>query len=116
MSATPRIEICIDCHDIDVVKPFWVAALDYAPDPRDVRGIVDPTGKGPLVWFQVVPEPKTVKDRIHLDLFTSTTRLRRPRSERDVLVAIGARAVSGHRDFWLMGDPEGNEFCLCWRA
>ena len=66
--------------------------------------IEDPTGVGPAIWVNPVPEPKTVKNRVHLDVD----------GDRDALVAAGATllrvrdAVIG----WdVLADPEGNEFC-----
>jgi 4a-hydroxytetrahydrobiopterin dehydratase len=109
-----RVEICIDCVDIDRVRPFWMAVLDYEPDPHDARGVVDPAGVRPSLWFQVVPEVKTVKNRVHLDPYFGDQDAAELR--RDKLVALGGTAVARHHDFWLMRDPEGNEFCLCWPA
>lgn len=112
MSPVHHVEICIDCGDKEALIPFWLQALGYVRDDSDPRGIVDPGGVQPTVWFQEVPEPKTVKDRIHLDLhFTDRASAE---ARRDDLVAAGGRAVAVFEDFWLMNDPEGNEFCLCW--
>lgn len=107
-----RIEICIDCADPAALIPFWVAALDYVRDTDDARGIVDPHWLRPPVWFQQVPEAKTVKNRVHLDVyFTDQTAAE---GRRDELVALGGTAIEQQADFWLMHDPAGNEFCLCW--
>ena len=88
-------QITVDCADPSPLVRFWAAALDYVvtPPPEgfetwnayylsvgvpedeldlDSDGsdrIMDPSGAGPRVWFQVVPEPKNGKNRLHLDLF-----------------------------------------------
>jgi hypothetical protein len=62
-------------------------------------------GKGPLIWIVPVPEGKTVKNRMHIDVFGST----------DELVGLGASVVRKREDDmeWdLLADPEGNEFCV----
>lgn len=108
-----RIQICIDCADDKALAEFWALALGY--EQHFVGGwheVIDPAGIGPVVWFQPVPEPKVAKNRLHLDVWfadedAATTR-------RDELVRAGATAVRREIDFWLMNDPEGNEFCLCW--
>ncbi|MGW0711844.1 VOC family protein [Streptomyces sp. NPDC002643] len=87
------------------------AAVRHPDDPYDpFTGI----GKGRRLLFQDVPEPKTVKDRLHIDIHSGP-------GGRDELVArlesLGATRVeefdkgpAGH--WWLMRDPEGNEFCV----
>ncbi len=112
MSTVLRVEVAIDCADPEQLVPFWLAALGYVRDPRDAREIVDPDGRGPSLWFQRVPEPKSVKNRLHLDVFLPDRATAERR--RDDLVALGGTAIAGYPDFWLMTDPAGNEFCLCW--
>jgi hypothetical protein len=125
---------------------FWAAALHYvvAPPPQGFDSwddwyrsvgvpeeelgagddrILDPDGAGPAVWFQVVPEAKSVKNRLHIDVSASGGRdvpldVRRERveAEADRLVALGAtrvRLVSEEgMDHYAVAmlDPEGNEF------
>lgn len=82
--------ITVDCKDPDLLGRFWAEALGYVaapaptgyPDwetwfdrfevPPDERGLtgamVDPSGRGPALSFLVVPESKTIKNRLHLDL------------------------------------------------
>ena len=106
--------LTIDCADPRRLAAFWTQALGYelreAND--DDAEIVDPSGGGWPLLFQVVPEGKTVKNRLHLDI-------RAPRSmdeEVQRLQAAGAtvqRRVDEHDSFWtVMRDPEGNEFCV----
>ena len=88
---------------------------------NDASAIVDPTGVGPRVFIQKVPEPKSAKNRVHLDVRVSTDRTDKDRermlARADELVAIGATLVRVVDDnfmgYWIvMSDPEGNEFCL----
>jgi hypothetical protein len=85
--------------------------------------IIDPDGSGPRIWFQVVPEPKAVKNRLHLDIsviggraFPIETRRWRVDAEAERLAGLGAsyvRVLSVERlDHYAiaMQDPEGNEF------
>ena len=106
-----RVEVCVDTVDVEGILAWWLVALEYVRVDEDGRDLVDPTGEGPAVWFQVVPEPKSVKNRLHLDVYvTAQEALRR----RDALVALGGRWVGQGSDFWVLEDPEGNELCLCW--
>jgi hypothetical protein len=105
----------------------WDAALDaWGVDPEhrnDRSALTDPDGVGPRIFFQKVPEPKTAKNRVHLDLRAAAGvppegRTAALEAERDRLVALGAREVNrlepdGENDLCIvMQDPEGNEFCL----
>lgn len=84
-----------------------VASLRHPEDPVDERG----AGTDRRILFQAVPEPKTVKNRVHLDLIVGPERLE---AEVERLVALGASVVGvsdGEGGRWtLMTDPEGNEF------
>jgi predicted enzyme related to lactoylglutathione lyase/uncharacterized damage-inducible protein DinB len=112
--------ITIDCHDLEVVTGFWSEVLGWEEDPEDpnLPGqpewlIVDPRGLHPGLLFIPVPEPKTVKNRVHIDL--------RPADGRDVEVerieALGGRVIDDQRKpdgtgWVVMADPEGNELCV----
>ena len=80
---------------------------------RDVAACFDPAGVEPRLFFQRVPEGKTSKNRVHLDVRVEEDR-KTPEAER--LAALGARVVDEHADRGprpiVMQDPEGNEFCL----
>ncbi len=144
------MQIAIDCADPERLVRFWADALHYdvepAPGgyatwraywlstgvPEDELGdddgadsIVDPAGIGPRIWFQPVPEAKSVKNRIHLDLSASGGRsvplaTRRERVDAEVarLVSAGATIAYAHDtegvDHYAvtMWDPEQNEFCV----
>jgi hypothetical protein len=69
-----RFEICIDANDPAVLRPFWRTALGYMDEqtPEGAVDLVDPAGVLPTVWFQKVPEVKTSKNRMHLDVSVQT--------------------------------------------
>lgn len=105
----------------------WDAALDAWGIPEDRRNdraaLVDPEGVGPRIFFQKVPEPKTAKNRVHLDLRAAAGVPPEGRSdaleaECARLVALGATRLRRHEAeavdpvYIVMQDPEGNEFCL----
>jgi hypothetical protein len=138
--------ITFDCADAPRLARFWAGALGYveAPPPEgwdtwerflidhevpaeewaDSAAIAPPNGEGPRISFLRVPEPKTVKNRVHLDLKASGGRhLAQPLREGRIrgrvaeLVVEGAAVLSeeradGHLDHVVMADPEGNEFCV----
>jgi hypothetical protein len=90
-------------------KRRWrsLASLRHPDDPVDERGV----GTGRRILFQAVPEPKTVKNRVHLDLLVGPEARD---AEVQRLVALGATVMGAHdgdEGRWtLMADPEGNEF------
>jgi hypothetical protein len=105
----------------------WDAALDAWGVPADHRNdraaLVDPDGAGPRLYFQKVPEPKTAKNRVHLDLRAAAGvppegRTDALEAECTRLAALGARRVERLEADGINGvcivmqDPEGNEFCL----
>jgi hypothetical protein len=105
----------------------WDAALDDAGVPLDERNddaaLVDPEGAGPRLYFQKVPEPKTAKNRVHLDLRAAAgvpaeRQADALEAECTRLVGLGARRVRRleadevNGVCIVMQDPEGNEFCL----
>jgi predicted enzyme related to lactoylglutathione lyase len=111
------VVLILDCNDLEREAEFWSAALRYqAAYRRDQYLVLLPAegdGSGLVLQLQRVPEPKTGKNRLHLDLHVDAVE---PEVER--LEALGARPLaaptveSGFR--WrVMADPEGNEFCIC---
>ena len=141
-----RFQIVIDCRAPEPLARFWASALgyDFEPPPagfptwddywRDVGVsedelgigqdcIIDPDRSGPRIWFQVVPEPKEVKNRLHLDIsvsggraFPIETRRQRVDAVAERLAGLGASVVrvlsqQGLDHYGVaMQDPEGNEF------
>ncbi len=110
------IGLVLDCTDPDGLALFWTSALDYVNvGAAGAYVALIPNGRlGPKLLLQRVDEPKSVKNRMHLDLEVPDIE-----TEATRLVALGATRVSeGHRSehgsTWvLMADPEGNEFCVC---
>jgi hypothetical protein len=118
-------DIVFDCRHPASLARFWAAVLDgYEVAPYDEaelerlrgKGILDteddpmvlverPGGPGPRYLFQLVPESKVVKNRVHLDLRADdlAAELRR-------LVGLGARVLDEQTGWTVLADPEGNEF------
>ena len=140
-------QLVIDCTSPETLARFWAEALHYviAPPPsgfdswddfyrsigvpEDELGaggadrIQDPDGEGPRIWFQIVPEKKSIKNRIHVDVNASggrevplDTRRERVEAEAARLVSLGATRLHTHVEEGLdhyavaLLDPEGNEF------
>jgi hypothetical protein len=117
-----------DAADPHRLAAFWMYALGYIPAPGDDdpdgASIVDPDGKLPAIDFSRVPEGKTAKNRVHIDLEVAGTppwdmTAREPllRAKADELVAAGATRIREERNGEDLGhivmlDPEGNEFCV----
>jgi len=141
-----RYQLVVDCADPELMVRFWAAALGYEVEPpppgfatwddwrRDIGlpesylgisadSIIDPAGGGPRIWFHALPDTKTVKNRLHLDIHASGGRdlpLEARRQQVDAearrLCDLGATqtvvmATEG-MDHYAVGmrDPEGNEF------
>jgi 4a-hydroxytetrahydrobiopterin dehydratase len=106
-----RIEICIDANDADLLSSFWTKVLGYVRLSPGLSDIVDPDGVGPLIWFQTVPEGKTVKDRLHLDVYVP---LAEGPDRIAEVVRLGGCVLREADNYVVLADPEGNEFCFCW--
>ena len=110
---TSRISgIAIDALDLDLVALFWCDVLGYQELKRD-EGIFSIGGSGPDIDVIQVPERKTVKNRLHLDLRADGTSTPQ---ELERLLALGAQRVDVGQppdvSWTVLADPEGNEFCL----
>jgi hypothetical protein len=110
------ITIVLDCGDAARLAEFWSAALGYrVGDPLEQFVILrpPPDDARPHLILQQVPEPKAGKNRMHLDLHAAELD-----TEMARLIALGARRLQeapnclGAYCWYLMADPEGNEFCL----
>jgi glyoxalase superfamily protein len=116
------VEIVLDCRHAAKLAPFWQAALGWRIRPYDQAEVArlaalgltpenDPmvaidSPDGSLVFFlQEVPEPKTVKNRMHVDI-----RLR-DEAHLEELLQLGATVIAEHDGWRVLADPEGNEFC-----
>ncbi len=128
-----RIQITFDAHDPIGLATFWAEVLRYPPpDVEAVRDRLRGSGVGeadldnwmvigndsePRLFFQKVPEGKTAKNRVHLDVRASA---KHDRAEIDDevsrLIRMGGRKLQAVEDFdtyfVVMQDPEGNEFCI----
>jgi hypothetical protein len=120
-------DVVFDCRHPASLARFWAAALDgYRVAPYDeaelarlrAMGVNDPeddpsvlvepvSGVGPRLWFTRVPEPKAVKNRVHLDLRAADVA-----GEAARLVALGARELARVEGWTVLADPEGGEFCV----
>jgi hypothetical protein len=117
-----------DAADPQALASFWAIALGYVKEPGfdepDNASIIDPEGVGPAIGFLLVPEPKTAKNRLHIDIrvageepWDMAARELLIRAKVPELEAAGATIVRaafygealGHV---VMQDPEGNEFCV----
>ncbi|GII05107.1 VOC family protein [Planobispora takensis] len=149
-----HIQVTFDAHDPRALSAFWRDVLGYvhpgppgvdlpegadplaawddflarAGVPEDQRNaasaVEDPDGRGPRLFFQRVPEGKTAKNRVHLDVraapgLQGEERMAALEAECDRLVGLGAKRVRRHEPeppmsagFIVMTDPEDNEFCL----
>ncbi len=149
-----EIQVTFDAHDPQALSLFWRDVLSYVhPAPPGVElgegqdaleawdefldrmnvpaeernsrsALEDPDGRGPRIFFQQVPEGKTAKNRVHLDVraapgLKGEQRLAALEAECERLVALGATRVQRFEaepyvsdGFIVMRDPEGNEFCL----
>ncbi|MDG6101669.1 VOC family protein [Dactylosporangium aurantiacum] len=113
--AVQLLEIAVDALDIPAVRPFWKAVLGYADEPgvADDPGaaVADPHRLGPTVWFQQMTEPRTERNRIHLDISVphdaAADRIAAALAAGGVLVSEAAAPA-----YWILADAEGNEVCV----
>ena len=137
----PGIQVTFDAADPHALADFWAQALGYEIEDNsafvdelvasgqlpaqgritrngrsefaDVAVAYDPSGQGPRLFFQQVPEPKTAKNRVHLDVPVPSERKLERVAE---LEKLGAKQLWITDDrgpvTYTMADPEGNEFCL----
>lgn len=107
--------VTIDCRDAAVLAAFWSAALDRPVD-KGASPYFASIGMGfrsrqPAWLFLQVPEPKSAKNRMHVDFGTDNRS-----AEVQRLVALGAGTHGDHDEYgtsWtVLSDPEGNEFCV----
>jgi predicted enzyme related to lactoylglutathione lyase len=113
---TTTIGLVLDCADPDRLAAFWSEALGYTTVGGAGNYVMLLAGDGalPKLLLQAVPEPKSTKNRMHLDIETADVE-----AEASRLEAIGARRLEAggrreHGTHWVvMADPEDNEFCVC---
>ena len=143
MASVREFQVTFDCAEPERVGRFWCEVLGYVPPPTpegfatwgdydrslpaEDQGswfaCTDPTGAGPRLYFQRVPEGKAVKNRVHLDVRVGTglvgeERLAVLEAECARLLPLGAARVQllladeDNESCLVMQDVEGNEFCL----
>jgi predicted enzyme related to lactoylglutathione lyase len=106
--------ITVDCGDPERAARFWAAVTGWpaSREWEDEYAVSPGDGHRPKLYFVPVPEPKTVKNRVHLDIVPDD---RSQDEELTRLLGLGATVVSDQRPdvgWVIMADPEGNEFCL----
>jgi 4a-hydroxytetrahydrobiopterin dehydratase len=108
------LEIAIDALDIPLVRPFWKAITGYADEPGSElnAALIDPSGRGPAIWFQQMDAPRPQRNRIHIDVDVPHEAAG---ARIDATIAAGGRLLSDAEApaFWVLADPEGNEACIC---
>jgi hypothetical protein len=106
-------ELAVDAREPEALARFWAEVLGWQVDEREgVHFLLPPNPAVPVIVFASVPEPKTIKNRVHIDV-SPTDRTRD--EEVDRILALGAaHADVGQGDVpWVvLQDPEGNEFCV----
>ncbi|MFD8973349.1 MULTISPECIES: VOC family protein [unclassified Streptomyces] len=108
--------VAVDCADAYELARFWSEVLGCPLHPESKPGDAEvevTLPEGPMLYFNQVPEPKTVKNRLHLCLRPETSR----EEEVERLLGLGATLVADRREAdgagWaVLADPEGNEFCV----
>ena len=112
--------LVFDVNDLDKAAAFWAALLDLAVTRRGADWVdLSSLGGGPVLSFQLVPERKVVKNRVHIDIAVSASGGVVAAGRR--AQALGAQAVSPLHSpesspWQVWRDPEGNEFCLVTEA
>ena len=107
-------ELVIDCADPSLLADFWCQVLGYQITEKEDEfvQIAEEPGAMPTLAFVTVPEGKTVKNRLHIDV---SPRDREQDEEVARIEALGARRIDvgqGDASWVVMADPEDNEFCV----
>jgi hypothetical protein len=129
-----KLQVVLDSHDPAKLARFWALAAGYVLQPpppgfdtwedfgrsinlpeerwNDQTALVDPDGNGPRIYLQRVPEDKTAKNRVHLDIDPGPDKA----GHVARLVAAGATVIAEVDEptgkCTVLQDPEGNEFCV----
>jgi predicted enzyme related to lactoylglutathione lyase len=107
--------IVIDAHDLPGLARFWAELLGWnVLSEREREVVIGPAETAPVgICFMPVTDPKTMKNRVHLDLTTGGVDRE---AEIGRILALGARQVdigqTGNESWSVFADPEGNEFCV----
>jgi len=109
------VSLPIDCTDPELLATFWADVLGWQVVKRAYYGVsIGLPGSLPFeIDFRTVPDRKLTKNRLHLDINPTD---RDQAAELARLQALGAKPVDvgqGEVSWYVLADPEGNEFCLC---
>ena len=139
-----KIQVVFDAAEPEKLAEFWALALDYVFEPPpaghetweefgrsiglpeeefgDQASVIDPADEGPRLYFQRVPEGKTAKNRVHLDVRVAGREVRGEERKRLVSEHVERLVQAGASLAWrtddvrgssvTLYDPEGNEFCV----
>jgi hypothetical protein len=137
-----KIQVVFDAAEPEKLAQFWELALGYVvepppegfvsweefarsagiPEEEYAAALIDPAGEGPRLYFQRVPEAKTAKNRVHLDVRVAGPEVVGEERKRLVSEKVERLAQAGASIAWVsdifggnsitMRDPEGNEFCV----
>jgi uncharacterized glyoxalase superfamily protein PhnB len=108
-----RIEFTLDCADLDEMTRFWTRAAGLVVDGAIEGRYVALSGHGIVLSLQRVSEPKTVKNRMHIDVLVDDLdrEVQRLESLGATRLTATARQEFG-QEWYVLADPEGNEFCV----
>jgi hypothetical protein len=112
--ASKLTEVIVDAADPEEIAAFWMAALGYQKTGNHEGWVQigDPGAPGVTLTFVPVAEPKTTKNRLHIDLSPFGCD---QAEEVARLVGLGARRIDigqGEQSWVVLADPDGNEFCV----
>ena len=106
VSRVQVVQVAVDALSKPEVVEFWRVVLDYRQIGPD--DLVDPRGRGPMLWFQDMDSPRRQRNRIHVDV--SLPRVEAEARVQAALAAGGTLVSDAHAPmWWTLADPEGNE-------
>ena len=105
-------EVVVDCADPLALAGFWSQVLGGTPELRDPDWCRLQAPGSPLIAFQRVPEAKSVKNRLHLDVLVEDIEAATAQAEAIGAIRIGSRHDDVAGSFQVLADPEGNEWCV----
>ena len=103
-------DLCLDAADPARAGEFWARVLDLSWQPDEGEGRLRGPAPQHTIWINRVPEPRTVKQRVHLDIYA------RRLADLEALGSAVVRPEGGDRRWTVMSDPEGGEYCAFLRA
>jgi predicted enzyme related to lactoylglutathione lyase len=113
LGAPVIVDVCIDVNDLDRMTVFWESIMGYERsfEAPGHSYLIDPSGRGPHVYLQQVPEVRQGKNNLHLDIVVPALDVAVQSAE-----SLGATRVRAERTIYtsyvVLADPEGNLFCL----